>query len=465
MVLAIISDLHFTEEGSSAVSGVSSGASRNLHPEAFRLFFAWLTTMARRNVASRIDLVFAGDVFDLHRTAMWFGGDLRPWETDPAHQEALGRRALEILNTIAGEEWVDQALDAIRRFAGGEYIALNGDERAVGLPVHVHFVPGNHDRLVACFPACRRRVRELLGMGPSDEPFPTHLLFAEERTLVRHGHEYDRYNFSRDLGRRRGPIPAQLSRDSYLAPAFGDLVTVDVAARLPGLFRRHYGDRIARSTLLRALDGRLRAFDDVRPQSALARFLLEGAGDGVTPGRAWRALEPVVLQLLEELAVNDTLNRWLRRLDARWRPDLIDLVQAALGLRVWRGGIPYGVVRKLLSRASKETAEERAAFLAAREKVVRENRVRLVVAGHTHHPGVHALPGSRDSAPLYIDTGTWRRRILGTADGTGFAELKSLAAVTVYGPDEDPGQTPRSGKEISFDFWDGLTRHFFVDGA
>jgi len=235
--------------------------------------------------------------------------------------------------------------------------------------------------------------------------------------------------------------------------------------RLPWLFRTHHGaERVASRPHLRAVYTRLLAFDDVRPQSALPDYLLAPRGvPGVSRARVWRSVEPAVRELLDELAANRDLLRWLRRLERRWRPDLVDLVQAALALRVWRRGIPLGLVGHLLAawrgRGPGGPAPDE---LAAREEAVRAGRARLVVAGHTHRPGVAALPSRDGEVRLYVDTGTWRRRVLAARDGASFAELKALAAVTVYAPDEDPGREAHPGKEVSFDFWDGLTRRFFV---
>ena len=459
-MLVVISDLHFTEERSSAVPGAGAKRhGRNLHPSAFLGLFERIVRNARRNGARRIDLVFAGDVFDLHRTALWFEDDLRPWSTGAAGEAALEPRTLDILEAIAAEPWVAGALRAIREFAAGRYRLEDGRTDEVPVPVALHYLPGNHDRLAGRFGPCRRRVRELLGMAPDDAPFPTHLLFEAERTLVRHGHEYDRYNFSIDLEHGKRPIPAEIPAGAYADPAFGDLVTVDIAARLPWLFRRRHGARIAGSPDLEAVDARLRAFDDVRPQSALGEFLLARTHDGLTPARVWRILEPVVRELLEELAENRAFGRWLKRLDARWRPDAIDLVQAALDLRLWRAGIPLRAVRRLVRyRPDGARHGGGAERCAAREALVRDGTVRMVVAGHTHRPRVSALAGGPGGGVVYVDTGTWRRRILAAPDSRGFVELEALAVAVVYAPDEAPGRGGEAGAVVPFDWWDGLRR-------
>lgn len=464
----MISDLHFAEEGSLALTGGDGRRvtpARNLHPAAFVRFFQALAAAARRDGAHRVDLVLAGDVFDLHRTGLWFERSVRPWSGPAGPGSSLESATLEILDATVREPMVAESLAAIRRFGRGSYLdEITGEEREFPVPVTVSYLPGNHDRLLRLTLACRRAARKALGLPGGENPFPTTLKFETERSWIRHGHEYDRYNFSRDLEHKRGAFPRDIPREAYAAPAFGDLVTVDVASRLPRLFREHYGEhRLLTDEKSGALYDTLLEFDDVRPQSRLPEFLLAGGGPaGLTPSAAWRRLEPVVKQLLDELAENKALHRWLKRLDARWRPDVIDLVQMVLDIRLWRAGVPLGVVRRLLSMRP-GSPRDGAEAAAAREKVVRSGEARLVIAGHTHRPRVSALGGSGETASLYIDTGTWRRRILAAPDGRGFVQLKALTAVVVYAPDEDPGREGRPGKTISFDFWNGLTRRFFAE--
>ena len=85
-MLVVISDLHFEEEQSDNIPGNNNHPriefSRNLPGKAYRRFFAHLASEAVRNEAERLDLVLAGDLFDLHRTSLWFyqnPENLRPY--------------------------------------------------------------------------------------------------------------------------------------------------------------------------------------------------------------------------------------------------------------------------------------------------------------------------------------------------------------------------------------------------
>ncbi len=473
-MLVVISDLHFEEEDSDAIKDAEGRPvtylSRNTPAEAYRWLITWLATEARRSEAERLDLVLAGDIFDLHRTTLWFKEDptdARPYVSSTEVDQELEDKALRILSAIVTEHEVSGSLEVLRLLANGRYRESNRpeSERDFPVPVTLHYFPGNHDRLAAATPAIRREVRRLLGLSGDEAPFPRVLSFDDPRVLVRHGHEYDRYNFSKDYGDVE-VLSAQLPDGEYDAPAFGDFITVEVACRLPFLFREEHGDDEIRSNeVLKAVYLRLLEFDDLRPQSALFDFLLTVPDTipepRITSEEVWRGLIPVVQQLLDDICDHPFLRDWLRKLEKRWRLDPIDILQGLLDLRVWRRGIPLRAARSLNEQVTagegRSTGPE---HLAAREDVVRDGSARYVVAGHTHNPKVELLAAdSRHGQRYYVDTGTWRNRILSTLqERPGFGRLRSGTYAIFYRSDENPG-TSGGGpttQEAFFDYWSGI---------
>jgi UDP-2,3-diacylglucosamine pyrophosphatase LpxH len=471
-MLAVISDLHFREETSDHIRGNGDYPPivcwRNLSVTPYRRFIAALAAEAVRNGAHRLDLALAGDIFDIHRTSLWFDGEeqIRPYVNTTAVDDALEERVGRILEAIAGEENVSETLAAFRLLANGRY--WDGGERDFPVPVQLHYVPGNHDRLANATPAIRRQVRSLLGLPASGAPFPRLLALAEERAVVRHGHEYDLYNFAVDL-RQASEIPLYLPEEHHDAPTFGDFITVDIASRLPFLFRQHHGDEALLNTpLLRTVYIRLLEFDDLRPQSAMLRFLLQMPEEGLKPQVVWRVIEPVLRQLLEAIHDDAYMHQWLGRLSSRTVIDAFDVVGLLLRRRLWRHTrtIPLWLVERFSQAALRRAAGAPATeHLAVRESAVRSGDYLFVVAGHTHTPRVNLLTADLRGERYYVDSGTWRNQIPAAPDFTSFGRLKSLTYAIVYGPDEDLGRPPQPGKIASLDYWSGVTQRWLDEGA
>lgn len=476
-MLVVISDLHFEEEKSRNIAGQGVHepieVPRNIHLKAFTKIFSRLDERARRDGAKKMDLVLAGDIFELHRTALWFRDnpqDVRPYVSATEVEADLEAKLLALLQAInEASSAPRQVLAALRRLIQeGRYVDESGQDRAFPVLVQMHYIPGNHDRLTNSTPAVRRAVRELLGLPPSDAAFPHVLTFDEERTLIRHGHEYDYLNFSQDY-REVDELPLHLPEEAYDGATFGDFVAVEVASRISEVYREHHGDtNILGDPLLRQVYERILEFDDLRPQHAMPNYLLYIPTSGYTPERIWRdALKPVLQKLLGDIHDHPFLTYWLDKWDKKMWPDLIDLAQGALALRVWDWQVWNWMVLSLnnvqrlserLLRAYKEASgPER---MALREETVRSERHLFVVGGHTHKPAVELIGHRPASEQYYVNTGTWRQQLPAAPDFKSFGRVKTLTYAVLYGPDEDRGTPPVNNKIASLDYWSGVTRRW-----
>jgi predicted phosphodiesterase len=468
-MLVVVSDLHFEEEVSDHIVGDGTHPpivfSRNLGPKAYYRFILMMAAEAVRNGAKRLDLVFAGDIFDVNRTALWFQNEqkARPYSSTDDTSPALETVVLKIMRAIAQEPEINKTLQLFQLLGKGRYLE-GSEEKEFPVPVIIHHIAGNHDRMVNATPAIRRTVRELLGMTSSGAPFPRVLTFEAERAIVRHGHEYDRHNFGLDLSETT-EIPLHLPEAAYTAAPFGDFATIDIVSRFSHLFRQHHGDnKILASRTLRTVYLRLLEFDDLRPQRALLNYVLHMPEEGMSPVTVWKTIEPVIYRLLEEVHNHPFLEFWLDKMDKKWRLDAIDAIQGVLDGKLWRlTGIPLGLAQFISNTAIGGYKEESGPhYYAAREQAIRSGEYQFLVGGHTHTPAVELIAADRMGERYYIDSGTWRNRVPATPDFKAFGRLKALTYVMLYGPDEDLGTEERP-KLSSVDFWSGVTQRWLHD--
>jgi len=466
-MIVVISDLHFEEESSDLIPGSGGRPDvifrRNLNPSAYRNFIAQMAEQVARRQVKEFQLVIAGDLFDFSRTTLWFSDELRPYVPLDEVNGELEQKALRILNATAKEPSVAGALEVFQLLAKGRYRtskSTGSEERDFPADrIDIFFFPGNHDRLSNATPAIRNRVRELLGVSGNSK-FPHYFLSDDPAVLIRHGHEYDNNNFAIDL-EKSDSIPLDVPEAGYSDANFGDYITIDVAVRLPYLFRRKYGDQaILDDRVLIQLYLRLLQFDDVRPQSALFDYLLDDSAGDYSAEEAWERLVPVIQGILDEIHNQKFFRYWLQKRAQPWAPAELDVARGLLKLGGWK------------NRASREAGRKIAHFMmggdmarpelmAQREQLLKEKKIRLVIAGHTHEPQLCLIASDPDTDRFYINTGTWRNRIPSTPDERTFGRVKALTYVMLFSSAEDS----RLGNKTlgTFDYWTGATQHFESD--
>jgi UDP-2,3-diacylglucosamine pyrophosphatase LpxH len=478
-VIAVVSDLHFQHTSHDALRFVQDGAvqalevKRNVNPDAFHRFFAQIHALAEQRRTTQVELVFAGDIFELHRTPLWFfdPSGARPTDGDLGEdREDNPLRAL--VHRILDHVVVDNAgcWPVIARFVRTGRSLYRGQERALGAGVQVraHYLPGNHDRLVNAWPSIRERVRSLLAIDAEDPgaPFPHRLDFPYDDqgqgygVRIRHGHEYDAWNFPSDV--RRGKA-LELEDAAYLRPCLGDYLTCDVATRMATCFRALYGRALrgngARALALRRLFVALTEFDDVRPFSLLLTYMAREFGD--SDRETFEALRPVIRDAIDAAERHPFVTSEARRLQisslkrllAGWAMKTVpfEILDAAVGLS--------GSAATITLDAEVPPAE-----IARLEPGLREGRIDTVIAGHTHLPDQVPLPGPRESRAertreegrFFLDSGTWRTTIRTGADGC-FGRVRAFTMVFAYDHAEraaDP-DAAADGEGRRFESWTG----------
>src|SRR5215813_11879308 len=350
-MIVVISDLHFEEEASDVIPGSNGRAPlifrRNLEPRAYRHFIIQMAEQVEHRRLANFDLVIAGDLFDFNRTTLWFRDDLRPYVALEKIDTPLEQKILDILEAVAAEPPIKEALDVFQLLSRGRYRTDDGKEHDFpAKQITIHYLTGNHDRLSNATPRVRKRVRELLGLSGSSG-FPHYFLLKDPAVLIRHGHEYDRNNFVMDPEKLK-VIPLELPEDVYSEANFGDFLTIDVAVRLPVLFRQKYGDaEVLSNRVMANVYQRLLQFDDVRPQSALLDYMLDSSGGEYSSEEAWERLVPVIVDLLDEIHNHKFFRYWLSKRAKPWAPIELEMARGLLKAGGWRNRVSRELARKI----------------------------------------------------------------------------------------------------------------------
>jgi hypothetical protein len=347
------------------------------------------------------------------------------------------------------------------------------------------YLPGNHDRLANLSPTAARAIRELLGIGQGGNGssrasvgswrFPHRLVDPAHGVAIRHGHEYDVANCEFYLGRPK----SVLTDDLYDRPTIGDLVTVDVACRLPHLFRATWRDSVDPDHPDARLYRRIREIDDLRPLGSIVDWILYSAGETekaigrIADGgkKLWKSrLSPVLGATVVELAGNRFLSDWITRHNKKGA-ERMDMLQAALSRPSFRalGRMTIGsaaVIRMLLKAATadRDAGKLGPAAMPDLDRTLKqelslgdevdpkdERFLSFLVSGHTHNPGVEPLKSfaANGREVFTVDTGTWRRLIRRCKDGHTFATTRMATYAIFYSDREGPGHR--------FQAWTGVT--------
>jgi UDP-2,3-diacylglucosamine pyrophosphatase LpxH len=475
-MVAVISDLHFEEEQSDIIAGGSGRRiefKRNALSSAFEDMMRDVVEMARANNVDQLTFVLAGDVFDLHRTQLWFSGEgnLRPYVdcNSVMPGSPLETKLLSILEAIVSEPEIAKSVAVFNRFAAGHFLDKPGDEistQPFGFKTALLFIPGNHDRLINSSNALRDRARDILGIQKTAEKFSHQIKFEDPPVFIRHGHEYDKTNFAFDLPGKR--IDEALPDNLYDQPAFGDFVTVMIASRLPFCFRKVYGDsEILKDQLLEAIYYRILEFDDVRPQYAVLDFFFNTTiPEALRPNypnrdawrkHIWKIITPVIIQVLEDTASEEYFFQWMRKFHKSWVPTL-------LRLKLWRVfGLPFWLSRAIGIALKNVGAASVPQSYAANEKAL-DTGV-FVVAGHTHQPQLAHLFTNEGSKKYFTDTGTWRNAILTAGDRKSYGRVNATTYVAFYGSERDIAPQPSLKPTHGFEYWSGYDQSWPINGV
>lgn len=379
-MLIFASDIHLTDALQNATIP---------RVDTFERFWTRITA-ARGNRPAH--LCFAGDLFDIVRSPTWFDEKVRPYD-DPGTD--LERRVEKIVDSVLARE--EAFFTAIRkRVETGE--------------LAIHYILGNHDRLLRFAPRARRAIWKALSGRDEDVEFPNELTFPEHKVLAYHGHRTDPVNY-----------------DPEGAGTLGDAIGCELIVGFPRAIRK----------ATQASHPELDDIDDVRPIYAVPAWV-----------RHYGSFHPEMLSsihrtwtdLVESFLSADFVRRWLR---AKHRPfsfDMAKKIEVLLSLSkkkvIAKGGdrrltgmykfMQHGFDGKMAEYAAKQLEASRG--------------LRYVVNGHSHFASLKPLGSIDGKTAVYFNTGTWRS-VHQIGHGLGgrptFLHYDAMSYL-VFFPDGDP---------------------------
>jgi len=446
-MLVVLSDLHFAEVQSSQIGGMRFD--RNLEPEVYQTYFSEINQIAITNKVKKIDLVLAGDILEISRSGLWLDSEERPYVSNEeiSSDSKSESTIINIIKAIAREERVCGTLDIFRHI-----------QDHFEMQIDVHYLLGNHDRLVNATPNICRHVRTLFGLPVEDSTFSYQFILRDHAgqpfCLVRHGHEYDPINFSVNT-QELGTLPAAFSQKSYDEPCLGDIITIEYGAALPYYLVEEYGENAVTSEpKLLSLYHRLMAFDDVRPSTALLSYLF--STPGMKKRQTWELMEPCFLRVFQNLSENQLIEDYISDTENLKFAQRVAL-NGLLDSKLFTQNIPYWTIKETMKQISKTLKHKSPMKYVKREALIRDadSGCKCVISGHTHFPEVSLISATGGHQRYYINTGTWRNVIPATRSFNGFGRLNAMSKVIVYPPNELPGEIEQSS--WSFDFLSGIS--------
>lgn len=475
-MLIVISDIHFTDG--------TVGEHNLRYSEVESVFLLDVATLAKVNKAKEVKILLLGDIVDVLRSTQWFDLDPadRPWGANglsdvptPKPKSCTERKALDILgqvknkdldsdtppkglstNTILHKNW--RTFRLFRTFR--DHLA---NQHGVDVPVEIIYIPGNHDRMCNLYSPLKTGIRKILGVtlksagspvieGNADGEWRYRSDFTDESygVYARHGHQYDIWNYS---GNR------QFDQIGHLKVPIGDIATTEFVVKIPWKLEKL---RAKYPAVTSELIESVKNIDNVRPIGRVMEWIYYRIkGDS---GEVRKALDETFDEVVRELLDIELVQQWrspethvdegLRALSSRWLKwipkRLVDRLDAEDILPLFIG----------MPGHSRDPNRDPYTIGAYNERIWRANRkIRYILYGHTHTPLQRPLDVLDEREILYINSGTWRPRMVKTVgldEAPDFIGLKQMTYSIFYREDEDMHN--KKPGTVNFEVWTGTKK-------
>lgn len=416
-MLAFISDLHLTD-------GTCCEPGSNVD-EAVEV----LQRVAARAAdvgSERIDLVLLGDALDLLRSEVWHAHGL-----SPASLRTNGQRdriVYEILNGILANDENRRFFECVKG------LTTNGEDS--GPTGKVTYVIGNHDRLVGESGGQFGTIlKEMFGVYAIETKEVTK--FPQYQVLAVHGDHWDPWNRTWS------------DTDSRPCP-YGDFIVLDLVNRFPRRAAREL------KTDLRE-DKKLQQFHRIEdvphlliPQWIDYRLNAEKHVDHDIIKGAWEQTAEHFVKPTEALEqyrhpdyyVKKTVVHSKEKRDDRKLRFELWILRALLGSRPWIGRLCTKILGKkwqwMERREDLRIFKRATVELRKKNANVKGGSYRFLVSGHTHRTFKGNIAGKDDFTGSFVNTGSFRPRIV--PSGRNAWQVKNKALAAIFWRDQQTGE-------------------------
>lgn len=459
-MLVVISDLHFVDE---------TAGKHNLPYGAFEdVFLSDIASTAKDKGVKKIKILLLGDIVDLIRSEQWFDivPDERPWGKNglkdipnPRPNSPTEKKCLEILGQVENKN-----MDTFKLFR--EFKSRFKEKYGLDTDVEIIYTPGNHDRLCNLYPSVRDGIKKILGLtvntdtviGYPNRDWKYRYDFMDENygVYARHGHQFDEWNYA---------VSNADETIKSLEVSIGDLMTTEFAVKFPYILnslRGQYSD--IDDNTFKELVEHVKDIDNIRPIKRVIDWIdyrIKKESDRRVSDALGKAFKQVAKEFFDIDFVKNSNTYSNMRLRIASNSYISRLTKLAIDIGGAENLLP------VLMGMSDEPADPEKSPLAVaayeKEPIWKNNdKIQFIVYGHTHAPLQIPMDNLNGREVIYINTGTWRNRIVKTIEldqPPDFIELKTMTYSIFYRRDEDMGGKKQD--TVSFDVWTGAKKKYY----
>ncbi len=455
-MISILSDIHLSD----------GTTSFNVHREAFTdVFKENILREVKNNNAKELKIILLGDIIDFVRTDYWLNIPVkeRPWNAPNGKLDPLTAMNPDNSNMLKHYSSVLELICS-QDSAKGFFETLNDIKKDAGnkIPIEIHYVIGNHDRIFNNFPELQNKVRAELKSFTSEEvKFCNYFRDTENYTvLCRHGHEFDENNYGREIFAYLNDLNAdEINRfDQRLYPvqSIGEVITAEL---MSGLIFRLKKFNASKEFINAVMD-----INNIRPMTDAFIWLYWYGKEQTKKNKG--LLMKAFKESLQAVVDSSLGNAWDNLIRELWyfRGDITDRFEQLLDFvedkKFEEVANLVEAIKPVFSFFSGKGLDDFAKGARSSFASGAVPDLQYVVMGHTHEAITMYYKGDTDDkVNMYINTGTYLPFIERVKDSpaVSFVNANQLTLLNIHSRDEDLNNG-KPNKYPTLDLWNGIKR-------